>query len=62
MSVSELRVLNNLNSDTIYVGQTLQVNASDSSSQTSTNNETQSLSSATTHTVQTGDTLSSIAR
>lgn len=62
MSISELKDLNNLSSDIIYVGQTLQVDSSNSSNQSSTNNETQSSSSATTHTVQSGDTLSSIAR
>ncbi len=63
-SVSELRRLNNLSSDTIYVGQTLKVtgsakNVSPSNSQKSTSNQGDR---STTHIVKTGDTLYGIAK
>ncbi len=63
-SVSELKRLNNLSSDTIYVGQTLKVagsakNVSPLNSQKSTSNQGDP---STTHTVKTGDTLYGIAK
>src|SRR5699024_5868280 len=52
------RRLNNLSSDTIYVGQTLKVNGQSS---TSTSNSTSS-SGSSNYTVKSGDTLSHISR
>ena len=59
MSVSELKALNNLSSDTIYIGQTLRVKGSTS---TSAPAPAQSSSSNSTYTVKSGDTISGIAR
>src|SRR5699024_5437865 len=57
-SVSELKKLNHLKSDLIYVGQKLKVNGSSSSSKPTTPTS----STAATYTVKGGDTLSHIAR
>src|SRR5699024_7961873 len=57
-SVSDLKKLNNLKSDLIYVGQKLKVNGSSSSSKPTT----PAPSTATTYTVKSGDTLIYIAR
>src|SRR5699024_8946281 len=57
-SVSELKKLNHLKSDLIYVGQKLKVKGSSSSSKPTTPTP----STAATYTVKGGDTLSHIAR
>src|SRR5699024_7602182 len=60
-SVSELKKLNHLKSDLIYVGQKLKVNGS-SSSKPETELTTPAPSTGSTYTVKSGDTLSHIAR
>src|SRR5699024_3036580 len=57
-SVSDLKKLNNLKSDLIYVGQKLKVNGSSSSSKPTT----PAPSTGSTYTVKSGDTLTHIAR
>src|SRR5690625_2583209 len=57
-SVSDLKKLNNLKSDLIYVGQKLKVNGSSSSSKPTT----PAPSTGSTYTVKSGDTLTYIAR
>ncbi|MFL2146578.1 LysM peptidoglycan-binding domain-containing protein [Desemzia sp. FAM 24101] len=66
-TVANLKSLNNLKSDTIYVGQQLTVNGSaQEESKPSTGNNTSSPgnteSNASNYTIQSGDTLSGIAR
>src|SRR5699024_5064109 len=61
-SVSELKKLNNLKSDLIYVGQKLKVTGSSSSSKPETKPTTPAPSTGSTYTVKSGDTLSHIAR
>ncbi|HLR92741.1 MAG TPA: LysM peptidoglycan-binding domain-containing protein, partial [Atopostipes sp.] len=65
MSVSELKQLNNLRSDTIYVGQTLKVKASTSTPTPAPEPKPApkptTPSTASTYTVKRGDTLSHIA-
>src|SRR5690625_1188269 len=60
-SVSELKKLNHLKSDLIYVGQKLKVNGS-SSSKPETKPTTPAPSTGSTYTVKSGDTLTYIAR
>src|SRR5699024_1717363 len=60
-SVSELKKLNNLKSDLIYVGQKLKVTGSSSSSKPETKPTTPAPSTGSTYTVKSGDTLSHIA-
>src|SRR5699024_8693670 len=60
-SVSDLKKLNNLKSDLIYVGQKLKVNGS-SSSKPETKPTTPAPSTGSTYTVKSGDTLTYIAR
>ena len=63
MSVSQLKRLNNLTSDTIYVNQTLKVMDNKSASETTTPSKPVSPStSQSSYTVKNGDTLSGIAR
>src|SRR5699024_8673180 len=62
MSVSALKQLNNLKSDLIYVGQTLKVKGSTSTTKPDSKPTTPSQSTGSTYTVKSGDTLSHIAR
>src|SRR5699024_4427802 len=61
-SVSALKQLNNLKSDLIYVGQTLKVKGSTSTTKPDSKPTTPSQSTGSTYTVKSGDTLSHIAR
>src|SRR5699024_10023994 len=61
MSVSELKQLNNLKSDLIYVGQTLKVKGSTSTIKPDSKPTTPSKPTESTYTVKSGDTLSHIA-
>ena len=64
MTVSSLKALNNLKSDTIYVGQTLKVNAEESkpAPAPTPKPEEKPTTSTATYKVKSGDTLSHIAR
>ncbi|MBL4967804.1 MULTISPECIES: C40 family peptidase [Bacillus] len=63
MSIAELKVLNNLKSDTIYVNQVLKTKSagSNSSSKNNSSKSNQSASATTKYTVKSGDSLWKIA-
>ncbi|MEK4219612.1 peptidoglycan endopeptidase [Bacillus halotolerans] len=63
MSIAELKVLNNLKSDTIYVNQVLKTKSagSNSSSKDNSSKSNQSTSATTKYTVKSGDSLWKIA-
>ena len=61
-SVAELKAWNNLNTDIIFVNQSLKLAATTSSTQTTAPTTSAPEASGTTYTVQKGDTLYSIAK
>ncbi|MED0656521.1 LysM peptidoglycan-binding domain-containing protein [Anoxybacillus ayderensis] len=61
-SVTELKTLNQLTTDTIFIGQVLQVPNAQTTVQTTTPTNTMTNTTTTTYTIQSGDTLSTIAR
>ena len=62
VSVAELKAWNNLNTDIIFVNQSLKLAATTSSTQTTAPTTSAPEASGTTYTVQKGDTLYSIAK
>src|SRR5699024_5952933 len=61
-NVAQLKKLNNLKSDLIYVGQKLNVKGNSSSSKPGTKPSTSTSTKESTYTVKSGDTLSHIGR
>lgn len=61
-SVTELKMLNQLTTDTIFIGQVLQVPDAQTTVQTTAPTNTTTNTTTTTYTIQSGDTLSTIAR
>ncbi|MFZ2692676.1 MAG: LysM peptidoglycan-binding domain-containing protein, partial [Trichococcus flocculiformis] len=62
VSVAELKAWNNLNTDIIFVNQSLKLAATTSSTQTTAPTTSEPEASGNTYTVQKGDTLYSIAK